>query len=216
MSGVSNENEDSSESSSNKLDNHDQPLSKNYYIVLREEILNFINEPRFVKFLFQFFMIATGTWILTILANRGFPLQDTLFFMFAWFVLMLLLPTPKAAKTDVNPFGEDPPLDQYDSKRLRKSAEGPIPESLQQCQNCNEFQTLLIRQCVNCGAVLESCQVCKRGFKRSETKIQCPHCENIFHPEHLREVIKVSGKCPICNNALDEEDFQLYDSDELE
>lgn len=107
MSSISKENEDSIDSSSSKIDNSDNPHSNSYLRVLYEEILNFLNEPRVVKFAFQFFMIATGTILLKVLADRGFPLQDTLQFMGAWFLLMLLLPTPKGAKTDIDPFSEE-------------------------------------------------------------------------------------------------------------
>ncbi|MCE7733244.1 MAG: hypothetical protein GPJ54_00100 [Candidatus Heimdallarchaeota archaeon] len=104
---MSEENEDSVESSSNPIDNADNSVARSYFKVLYDEIQNFVNEPRFAKFAFQFFMMVTGAILLRILADRGFPLQDTLQFMGAWFLLMLLVPTPKAAKTDIDPFSEE-------------------------------------------------------------------------------------------------------------
>lgn len=155
MSDVSKENEDSIESSSNKLDNADRSLSKSYFIVLREEILNFVNEPRFAKFAFQFFIIATGAVLLKVLADRGFPLQDTLQFMFAWFLLMLLVPTPKAAKTDVDPFGEEE-IDYIDGSQQLTKVKSKVmgSEDLQQCPKCEKFQPLQSIQCEYCEAEL--------------------------------------------------------------
>lgn len=107
MSSVSGENDEVLESSTDTTEITSKQDPNSYLQVLYEEMLNFINEPRVAKFAFQFFMIITGLILLKILADRDFPLQDTFLFMILWFVLMLFVPTPKGAKTDVNPFGEE-------------------------------------------------------------------------------------------------------------
>lgn len=72
-----------------------------------EEFLNFINEPRIARFYMHLFLILTGFLILRELADRNFPVVDTLQFMIAWFVLLILMPLPDASKSGIDPFTEN-------------------------------------------------------------------------------------------------------------
>lgn len=71
-----------------------------------EEFFNFINEPRVARFYMQLFLMVTGLIMLRELTDRKFPVLDTIEFMMIWFVLLLLLPIPEGAKTDIDPFNE--------------------------------------------------------------------------------------------------------------
>lgn len=97
--------------------------------------------------------------------------------------------------------GTDDILSSLKTKATKLSVDRSI-ESLQQCKKCDEYQSLLVRQCSNCGAELQSCQICKRGYRKDEKTASCIHCQNVFHHNHLLEIIKVSGKCPVCLKKL--------------
>ncbi len=71
-----------------------------------EEFFNFVNEPRVARFYMHLFLTLTGLVMLGELTDRGFPVIDTIQFMTIWFVLLLLLPIPEAAKSDIDPFNE--------------------------------------------------------------------------------------------------------------
>lgn len=102
--------------------------------------------------------------------------------------------------------GTDDVLSSLKSKGAKLPSDRSI-ESLQQCKKCDEYQSLLVRQCSNCGAELLSCQICKRGYRKDEKTASCVHCQNVFHHNHLIEIIKTSGKCPVCLKKLTENEI---------
>ncbi|MHA2250262.1 MAG: hypothetical protein ACXAD7_07865 [Candidatus Kariarchaeaceae archaeon] len=81
-------------------------------------------------------------------------------------------------------------------------------DSLQICSNCQEPQSVLVRNCSNCGINLNYCEICKTGFFEYDIIAKCPHCSKIYHKSHLLEAIKISGKCPTCKEELVEKQIQ--------
>jgi len=48
----------------------------------------------------------------------------------------------------------------------------------------------------------DSCSVCRREIKSGDSFIYCMNCGKPGHYGHLGEVIKVTGKCPVCQKRL--------------
>jgi hypothetical protein len=66
------------------------------------------------------------------------------------------------------------------------------------CFNCNNLILKGSDFCSFCGTRIEKCSICKLPVK-DENRFTCPNCKNIFHENHLKEFVKVKGKCPVCN-----------------
>lgn len=79
---------------------------------------------------------------------------------------------------------------------------GQAVDVLQICQNCGDKQSVLINQCRNCGADLDFCKLCKKGFTAKDVKNSCPSCKNNFHKSHLIAYIQSMGKCPVCKEQM--------------
>ena len=44
----------------------------------------------------------------------------------------------------------------------------------------------------------ERCGVCKLTFNQGQVVIFCPHCETLYHKDHLTNWLQTSNHCPIC------------------
>lgn len=55
----------------------------------------------------------------------------------------------------------------------------------------------------------DKCLVCKREIKAGETYLHCLNCGKIGHVKHLREYMKISGKCPSCKAKLNINMYEL-------
>jgi hypothetical protein len=77
-----------------------------------------------------------------------------------------------------------------------------IADALQTCPNCKETQSVLIHQCANCSNDLPYCHICKQGFTESQQTLNCPHCENSYHRNHLFAYIQSHGQCALCREGL--------------
>lgn len=70
------------------------------------------------------------------------------------------------------------------------------------CFSCGEERTNVNKPCSNCGVDTVQCSVCKLAISFGSNYLECSHCQNIAHREHLLEWIKVKGTCPICQQKL--------------
>jgi hypothetical protein len=48
----------------------------------------------------------------------------------------------------------------------------------------------------------ETCSVCKRSIGSGDSFLYCLNCNHPGHYKHLREFMKVTGKCPVCKERL--------------
>ena len=95
------------------------------------------------------------------------------------------------------------------SSSVSISMENGKAEVFQRCPNCQEFQSLLTRTCVNCNAQLEFCQICKAGFSVTQKPVFCMHCKNAYHKSHLYAYVQSKGQCAICNKPLTIADVEV-------
>jgi endogenous inhibitor of DNA gyrase (YacG/DUF329 family) len=49
---------------------------------------------------------------------------------------------------------------------------------------------------------LNECPICRKNVSKDENFAICPFCQNRFHLPHFEEALKVSGKCPICQQEI--------------
>ncbi|MHA1168252.1 MAG: double zinc ribbon domain-containing protein [Candidatus Hodarchaeales archaeon] len=75
------------------------------------------------------------------------------------------------------------------------------------CRKCGSILPVTEKNCSECGALRVKCQICKRNINFTDISGSCPECLNEFHYSHLRETIKVTGKCPMCRIPLKEEEI---------
>ena len=62
--------------------------------------------------------------------------------------------------------------------------------------------------CENCGKEILKCNVCRLPISFAEEFSQCKHCKTKAHISHLKEWVKVKGKCPTCQKNLTADDIQ--------
>ncbi|NHK31024.1 MAG: hypothetical protein FK730_06705 [Asgard group archaeon] len=70
------------------------------------------------------------------------------------------------------------------------------------CFSCGEERTNVNEPCSNCGIDTVQCSVCKLPISFGSDYLECYHCQNVAHKEHLLEWVKVKGTCPICQQKL--------------
>ena len=76
------------------------------------------------------------------------------------------------------------------------------------CPKCNNYLSKTVTFCPECGQKIDKCPICKIALLTDATG-SCPKCEGEFHLNHLKEVLKISGKCPICNFRMQEFEIVL-------
>ncbi|MFQ5980673.1 MAG: RING finger domain-containing protein [Candidatus Heimdallarchaeota archaeon] len=72
------------------------------------------------------------------------------------------------------------------------------------CFSCGEPYDPEHKFCTECGKPISRCKICRGVVGFGDTLSQCPHCQNEFHYEHVREWLKVSGDCPVCRQRIRE------------
>ena len=72
-----------------------------------------------------------------------------------------------------------------------------------QCPNCHNKISKTNSFCQFCGQKIEKCPICQLPLI-TDSPSSCPQCNSKFHLNHLQEVIKVTGKCPVCKTNLQE------------
>ncbi|HUT80497.1 MAG TPA: hypothetical protein VMZ29_04770 [Candidatus Bathyarchaeia archaeon] len=77
------------------------------------------------------------------------------------------------------------------------------------CFSCGEERTNINEPCSNCGVDTVYCSVCKLPISFGADYLECTHCQNIAHKEHLLEWIKVKGTCPVCQQKLKPESLKV-------
>ncbi|MFW9994884.1 MAG: hypothetical protein ACFFD4_22780 [Candidatus Odinarchaeota archaeon] len=66
------------------------------------------------------------------------------------------------------------------------------------CWSCGALLKVETPVCEDCGSKRIICFICRRNIDRKSRIGACPACNNHFHFEHLRETVKMIGKCPMC------------------
>ena len=46
------------------------------------------------------------------------------------------------------------------------------------------------------------CPICRKNIEENEQLAICPFCSNNFHMNHFEETLKVTGKCPVCQQSI--------------
>lgn len=82
----------------------------------------------------------------------------------------------------------------------------PTPRNLK-CLFCGSEITKDTESCPNCGKAKAKCPVCWNDIFPEENFVKCPHCDTLYHRDHLLEWIKVRGFCPNCMNKLNRTDI---------
>ncbi|MFW9992101.1 MAG: hypothetical protein ACFFD4_08555 [Candidatus Odinarchaeota archaeon] len=90
-----------------------------------------------------------------------------------------------------------------DNMELVPDDEKPIhgkPEDT--CRFCGDLLPVDALDCPACNNRRSTCPVCKRNIDVNFEIAVCPMCRNEFHLAHLREAVKVTGKCPVCRSKI--------------
>ncbi|MCK5158409.1 MAG: hypothetical protein KAR08_04590, partial [Candidatus Heimdallarchaeota archaeon] len=77
-----------------------------------------------------------------------------------------------------------------------------IEKRVVRCFSCGEERTNINEVCPNCGIDTVLCSVCKLPISFGSEPLECYHCQNVAHKEHLLEWVKVKGTCPVCQQKL--------------
>jgi hypothetical protein len=70
------------------------------------------------------------------------------------------------------------------------------------CLKCNKELDVYSLFCSFCGTIVTTCAICKLPLKSEQEIKTCSNCQNTFHLSHLLEIIKETGKCPVCNQII--------------
>ncbi len=73
------------------------------------------------------------------------------------------------------------------------------------CPNCGAVVEMGATSCKNCLIEFQTCGVCKLSILDDLVKTPC--CESYAHRSHLKEWLKIKGKCPNCREKLEEWDI---------
>ncbi len=50
--------------------------------------------------------------------------------------------------------------------------------------------------------LVEECPICRKSIENEQDLAICPSCRSHFHETHFAEVIKINGKCPVCQKRI--------------
>ncbi|MFW9994079.1 MAG: zinc ribbon domain-containing protein [Candidatus Odinarchaeota archaeon] len=84
-----------------------------------------------------------------------------------------------------------------------------LTPSIKSCVHCGELLSATEEYCSDCDNPRDRCGVCENWIGGNDETGACPHCHQVFHIKHLKETIKVFGKCPACKEHLNETDIEL-------
>ncbi len=91
-----------------------------------------------------------------------------------------------------------------------------IEKRVVRCFSCGEKRTNINEVCPNCGIDTVVCSVCKLPISFGSEYLECYHCQNVAHKEHLLEWVKVKGTCPVCQQKLVAEKLAVAEEREKE
>ncbi|MHA2272735.1 MAG: hypothetical protein ACXACI_12795 [Candidatus Hodarchaeales archaeon] len=75
------------------------------------------------------------------------------------------------------------------------------------CRFCGELLSEEDASCPDCGKEVTNCAICRIALCFGEAVGLCPYCFTPFHEQHMREAVKVQGKCPLCQTELAENEI---------
>lgn len=75
------------------------------------------------------------------------------------------------------------------------------------CRFCGEPLSEEDANCPDCGKEVTNCAICRISICFGEVVGLCPYCFTPFHEQHMREAVKVQGKCPLCQTELAENEI---------
>ncbi|MHA1202754.1 MAG: hypothetical protein ACTSQ4_09550 [Candidatus Heimdallarchaeaceae archaeon] len=78
------------------------------------------------------------------------------------------------------------------------------------CPYCSFPNPFLRRECWQCKKEIPRCMICNNAVEKEETVAICPHCENIYHVNHLKTWIRFNAKCPVCHNEIKSITTELF------
>ena len=70
------------------------------------------------------------------------------------------------------------------------------------CPYCSFPNPFLRRECWQCKREVPRCMICNNAVEKEETVAICPHCDNVYHVDHLKTWIRFNAKCPVCHNEI--------------
>lgn len=80
------------------------------------------------------------------------------------------------------------------------------------CYFCNSKVEQKDEPCPTCENVPVNCSVCRGVISATEDVLKCPTCQNLSHPDHLEEWLRLKGECPICKMKLRSTQFIKIDA----
>ncbi len=80
----------------------------------------------------------------------------------------------------------------YDSYRRKKEREK------KQGFATSDLEELPLWKDVKGSGSVQTCTICRKEMNDLDLVEACPKCKNYFHYKHIREWLKIQGKCPIC------------------
>jgi len=83
------------------------------------------------------------------------------------------------------------------------------------CFYCGSHITLNDEICSSCNRSKLNCEICKLPIEISDEIGQCPHCESIFHLEHLKTWIEIRMKCPYCLRDLTPNEYKTITREDI-
>ena len=85
------------------------------------------------------------------------------------------------------------------ANRQRTERRRPVIEILNETPS-NE---LILEKMVFKGVVKgKTCAICKLDIRKRQKITQCPHCQSLFHFNHLKDWFKNNNDCPVCDEIL--------------
>ena len=108
-------------------------------------------------------------------------------------------PKIPVSQPETDPLVYEEALDEvYTSTEVEEKVE-PHEESIPATAQTENISNTLMMASVTLSNI---CSVCKRSIDTGDSFLQCLSCGRPGHYKHLAEMIKVTGKCPICRQRL--------------
>ncbi|MBY9000611.1 MAG: hypothetical protein KGD64_06840 [Candidatus Heimdallarchaeota archaeon] len=82
------------------------------------------------------------------------------------------------------------------------------------CPYCSFPNPFLRRECWQCKKEIPRCMICNNTVEKEATISVCPHCENIYHVDHLKTWIRFNPKCPVCHNEIKSIKTEIFQPEE--
>jgi len=141
----------------------------------------------------------SDVWLIKVQADGGsigsdFPIDDNtgisgfylaaIFIIFCFSIVLILTFLSSPTKQDI-------------TSRIVKKTYFTLP-----CPNCGAAIKMSATSCKKCGEKFQICIICKLSILKDHTKTPC--CQAYAHRSHLKEWLKIKGKCPNCGEKLEE------------